>query len=110
MLFWEDGTIIENPYVEINGVKHYVQFPKVIGQTSLSAENLNKMQDHVTEFYSSDLTYKVGDYCVYDNTIYKCTTAITEPEEFDSNKWQKTTITEELKCRLEFEVVEETTE
>lgn len=84
----------------------------------ISDETLNQMQANIEEAtdgrmgdeYLNTSTYNIGDYCIYDNLLYRCITSITEPEEFDSNKWQKTTITNELKNRLEFEVVEETTE
>ena len=80
----------------------------------LSDETLNQIQTNIEEAtdgrmgdeYSNTLIYEIGDYCIYDNLLYKCTTSILEPEEFDSNKWIKTTISAELKKRLEFEVVE----
>ena len=41
------------------------------------------------------LTYKVGDYCSYNNSIYFCNTAITwnstTPPAFDSTKWYDAT-------------------
>lgn len=46
--------------------------------------------------YSSSKTYAVGDYCIYTNTIYKCKTAITTPEAFNSSKWDATSIANEL--------------
>lgn len=46
--------------------------------------------------YSSSETYAVGDYCIYTNTIYKCKTAITTPEAFNSSKWDATSIANEL--------------
>lgn len=41
---WEDGTLVERPYVEIDGVKYYVQDGNVSGGTPASANNLNEMQ------------------------------------------------------------------
>ena len=41
---WENGTIIERPYVEIDGVKHYVEDGEVSGGTPVTANNLNEMQ------------------------------------------------------------------
>ena len=46
--------------------------------------------------YSTSKTYAVGDYCIYTNTIYKCKTAITTPEAFNSSKWDATSIANEL--------------
>ena len=42
---WEDGTIIERPYVEINGTKYYVQDGSVSGGTPVTSTNLNEMQN-----------------------------------------------------------------
>lgn len=43
--------------------------------------------------YSSTSTYAVDDYVYYNNLIYKCNTAVTVAEPFDSQKWtQKTYI------------------
>lgn len=60
----------------------------------------------VTDAYSSLQTYAVGDYCIYENTLYKCTTAITTAEAWNSAHWTATTIATELASRLEFQVVE----
>lgn len=41
---FENGKLIEDAYVEIDGVKHYIVPPKFEGKTPLSAEALNQMQ------------------------------------------------------------------
>lgn len=38
--------------------------------------------------YNASTTYAVGDTAVYDGKLYKCITAISEAEEFDSSKWE----------------------
>lgn len=45
-----------------------------------------------TEAFSNMKTYKVGDYCIYNGYLYKCTVAITIPHPFDSNEWLVTTV------------------
>lgn len=83
----------------------------------ISDETLNQMQANIEEAtdgrmgdeYLNTSTYNIGDYCIYDNLLYKCITAVTTSENFNSTKWQKTTIANELKNRLEFEVIEEIT-
>ena len=42
-------------------------------------------------------TYAVGDYCIYENALYKCSTAISSVEEWTAGHWTKTTIAAELK-------------
>lgn len=46
---WEDGTVVERPYVEINGTKHYVQDGTISGGTPASSTNLNEMQDIIND-------------------------------------------------------------
>lgn len=40
--------------------------------------------------------YSVGDYCIYQTVLYKCITAISTPEAFDSTKWSEVTVGDEL--------------
>ena len=53
----------------------------------------------ITDEYDSSKSYAVGDYCIKDNTLYKCTTAISTAEAFNSAHWSATTIDEELKLK-----------
>lgn len=39
------------------------------------------------EKYDNTATYSVDDYCIYNNVLYRCLTAISVPEDFDSSKW-----------------------
>lgn len=45
----------------------------------------------------SKKTYAVGDYCIYENALYKCSTAISSAEDWAAGHWTKTTIANELK-------------
>jgi hypothetical protein len=40
--------------------------------------------------------YSVGDYCIYQSVLYKCITAISTPEAFDSTKWADVSVTDEI--------------
>lgn len=42
--------------------------------------------------YSSAQTYAVGDYAVYSHKIYRCKTAVSTAEAFDSSKWVELSI------------------
>ena len=46
----------------------------------------------------SQKTWELGEYCRNHNVIYRCTTAITVPEVWNSAHWQETTIGDELKA------------
>ena len=48
------------------------------------------------EPYVNTRTYAVGEYCVYEKQLYKCTTAVASAEDFDSEKWTLTNVKTEL--------------
>ena len=48
----------------------------------------------VAEEYSSSATYAVGDYCIYNNLLYRCTTATTGT--WDSTAWVQVIISDEI--------------
>ena len=52
--------------------------------------------DPIGDEFNSSLTYVVGDFCIYNNTLYKCTTAIDTAGEWDEFKWEATTVATEL--------------
>lgn len=65
---------------------------KELKEISSSTEN----KDVISDKYDSSKTYAVGDYCIYNDTLYKCKTAVTSAEEFDSSKWEATNCGKEL--------------
>ena len=69
---------------------------KIDVQMKKNADSAQQSKDIVSDEYSATNTYAVGDYCIHENVLYKCKTAITTGEAFDSNKWVQTT------CGTEF--------
>lgn len=65
---------------------------KELKEISSTSEN----KDAISDKYDSSKTYVVGDYCIYNDTLYKCKTAVTSAEEFDSSKWEATNCGKEL--------------
>lgn len=63
--------------------------------------------NYISDEYSASSTYALDDYCIYNNKLYKCIVAIKTAEEFNNDHWKETTISAELKNKLDFEVVEE---
>lgn len=55
MFEWEDGTMLERPYVEINGQKYYVQDGTYSGGTPVSSANLNAMQSQNVNFMKNQI-------------------------------------------------------
>ena len=109
-IIFEEGTLVTPAKVNEDGTITPAVWE---GKTPLTPHTLNLIQDNietaiedskktiiVTDAYSSSSTYAVGDYCIYGNTLYKCTTAITTAENWNSAHWAATTIA------TEFEVLE----
>jgi hypothetical protein len=48
----------------------------------------------IAQEYDSTATYAVGDPCMHKGKYYKCTTAISVAEEWDSTHWTETSIDE----------------
>ena len=46
--------------------------------------------------YDPTATYAVGDFCLYQGVLYKCTTAITVAEAWNSSHWTSTLIVDEF--------------
>lgn len=52
--------------------------------------------ENIAAEYSASSTYAVGDYCIYDGQLYRCTTAITTAEAWTAAHWTMVTVGEEL--------------
>lgn len=61
------------------------RFNELIDNTVSASDEFSKLN-----------TYNVGDYCIYQSVLYKCTTAITTAGEWDATKWKPTSIDKEL--------------
>lgn len=48
-ILFENGTKIAEGYVEIDGTRHNTVQPQYVGETPLSAENLNQMQSNIED-------------------------------------------------------------
>lgn len=52
--------------------------------------------DTVSDEYNNEKSYFIGDYCIYNNKLFKCITDIENGEEFDLNKWELTSCVHEI--------------
>ena len=50
----------------------------------------------ISDEYDDHTAYAVGDYCIYENTLYKCNTAISPYEVWDSTHWDACNVGEEI--------------
>lgn len=60
------------------------------------ADEAVKVGGNIANAYDVTKTYKVGDFCLYNGTFYKCITAVTKGEAFNVDKWDDVTVGEEL--------------
>lgn len=51
---------------------------------------------NIADEYDPTATYDVDDYCIYQGVLYKCTTAITVAEAWNSAHWTSTLIVDEF--------------
>lgn len=49
--------------------------------------------------YDETATYNIGDYCIYNNSLYRCNTNISTAESFNNSHWTLTSI------EYEFDVI-----
>ena len=89
--------------------------PSVLRINKVIDEDINEIKEVVNnndtntnnnfgDSYSTSNTYNVGDYCVYEDRLYRCITAITTPESFNSAKWEKTVVTDEINERFKWKL------
>lgn len=65
------------------------------GDITALEEKVSDTQDMISDAYDSTHTYNVGDYCIYEDVLYKCNTASTTGT-WDSSKWDAVSVAEEL--------------
>lgn len=85
---------------QING-KTVPAYPSNDGWFTIKSVNgtlswVSDSYDYVAPQYDDESTYGVGDLVMVNNALYRCTTAITVAEPFDSTHWIQTDVAEEL--------------
>ena len=72
-------------------------FDKIDQQMRNNADGVNFAKAISSDAYDNSKLYAVGDYCIYDNKLYRCITAIESAEAFTIAKWEQTTVGKEVK-------------
>lgn len=54
------------------------------------------ISDSIATNYNNTATYSVGAIVMYNGQLYKCSTAVNTPEDFDDSKWTAVNIDSEL--------------
>lgn len=72
------------------------------GSTQIAAVNsagasiINALPNTIAANYSASKTYAVGDYVLYNNALYQCTTAIETAEEWTAEHWSAAKVADEV--------------
>lgn len=82
--------------------------------TPVIAEKLNNVETGIKEndsaigkdTYDNTQTYAVGDFCIYNNALYRCKIAVTTAESFDNSKWEQTSILNEMSLKNNYSTTE----
>ena len=66
---------------------------EIVANADTASEDILTLQNvQGYDEYDETQTYAVGDYAIYNNIVYECTTAVSTAEPFDSTKWTATSI------------------
>ena len=76
----------------------YIHFDNDIRYVEISSQNVVKTgyinDKNLAADYDPTATYNVGDYCMYHNELFVCTTDISVAEEWDGSHWQRTSMSD----------------
>ena len=84
----ESGETISDGRLDALEAEQLIQNTAIEGNTQLGY--------NLARPYDSASTYAVGAYVLFQNTLYKCTTAIATGEAFDPTKWLAIKATDEI--------------
>lgn len=83
----------------IANIQNSDELPIERGQTTYKTtvgEVVGAVSKIVADEYDNTSTYAVGDYCVYEGTLYVCNTDISTAEEWNASHWTATNVTDEI--------------
>lgn len=83
--------VIPNP-VDVPTAK--LDTVKINGTTYVSGGDA--ANQNIAEDFDDTATYTVGSYCIYEDVLYRCTTAVTTAGDFDPYNWTQCVVTDEL--------------
>ena len=74
-------------YIVLNGDKYSIDDLQ-------ATTDLQKLQASIANQYNPLSTYNIGEYCLYDGTLYICTSQIETPEDWDESHWESILVTD----------------
>lgn len=104
----DPSTMSQKPYLTGSATGHAVA--DFVGNGEIYTTDLDTVDKHINgainelhtingysyDAYDDTATYSVGDLCIYNNALYKCTTAITTAEAWNASHWTATSIADEI--------------
>lgn len=101
-----DGNAVANFIA--NGQEYVTDLNTVDKHINGAINELHAINGYSYDAYDDTSTYAAGDLCIYNNALYKCTTAITTAEAWNSDHWTATSIAgaiNELKTDKQDEII-----
>lgn len=89
-----DGNAVANFIA--NGQEYVTDLNTVDKHINGAINELHAINGYSYDAYDDTSTYAAGDLCIYNNALYKCTTAITTAEAWNANHWTATSIADEI--------------
>lgn len=70
---------------------------QIKGNIEDNSNSISNLYDDIADEFSTSATYSVGDYVIYNNNLYKCTTAVTVAGAWTgSTNWTQTQVVDEF--------------
>lgn len=83
-----------NRVTSISGSSTDSQYPSAKCVFDTLGSDVSAILSNFAPDYDNTSTYAVDDYVIYNKLLYVCTTAVDTAEDFDSNKWTRTTVSQ----------------
>lgn len=94
--FLGDWEILNNAYYGFclyNIVDNaIIKFPS----SSINSKSTLALLENIAPAFLTSATYAVNDLCIYNDTLYRCTTDITSPENWNASHWAVATVQDVL--------------
>ena len=102
--YTESGSTKDPELVDIrtgaDGTVYDTAGDAVRGQVTALEGQIGTAGTNIAAAYDATQTYAVGDYCVKDNVLYKCTTAISTAEAWTAGHWTAVKVMPEMNAAV----------
>lgn len=88
---WRGENLVVNATA---GTESWGSYSATNKLTTLTA--FNGVREHFASDYSTSKTYEVGDYVYRNYVLYRCKTAITTAESWNSSHWQEAVLADDV--------------